>query len=438
MNLFDTLNEAMTDEVVSKIAKLTDEEPTKTKKAIDGIFCTLIAGLVRRTGSTMSVNMLYNQVQKGNQGGELIGDIMSYLSKKDKLDTILKTGDGLVSQVFPAYKSPLISLIGTYAGIKKNSSTMYSSLATPILIDAVGREISNNKMDVEALTTYLADHHEPLFKKTPEELVEKMIPQLGLQELLSPKFTSNSSNKRVVAPKPASVKPKPVTGTPTSTPQVVETEEEEYSSEGSAFPVKWLLIFLVVIAAAAGGYYYYENYYKPSQAGASQEETTVLDSTTTSPDTSATAAVDSVALKDSAAKAATPVTSTPASTVGATTVGGTLTKEIEPYLIDKTKPVGQIFTMKDVSFVKGTQALDDKSAGSISELAELLKKYPKMQIRIQGHSTDAVGIDNKAMATKRAFAIKKRLLVAGIVDTRIDAIGIQGSGDKADIKIVTK
>jgi len=434
MNLFDTLNEAMTDEVVSKIAKLTDEEPTKTKKAIDGIFCTLIAGLVRRTGSTMSVNMLYNQVQKGNQGGELIGDVMSYLNKKDKLDAILKTGDGLVSQVFPAYKSPLISMIGTYAGIKKNSSTMYSSLATPILIDAVGREISNNKMDVDALSTYLAEHHEPLFKRTPEELVEKMIPQLGLQELLSPKFASNSGNKRVIAPKSASVKPKAVPGTPTSTPQIVETEEEEYSSEGSAFPVKWLLIFLVVIAVAAGGYYYYENYYKPSQTGESQEETTVMDSTTTSPDTTARAAIDSVALKDSAG-AATPVATT---APAATTVGGSLTKEVEPYLTDKAKPVGQIFTMKDVSFVKGSQALDDKSAGAINELADLLKKYPKMQIRIQGHSTDAVGIDNKAMATKRAFAIKKRLLVAGIVDTRIDAIGIQGSGDKADIKVVTK
>jgi outer membrane protein OmpA-like peptidoglycan-associated protein len=422
MNLFDTLNEAMTDEVVSKIAKLTDEEPTKTKKAIDGIFCTLIAGLVRRTGSTMSVNMLYNQVQKGNQGGDLIGDVMSYLNKKDKLDAILKTGDGLVSQIFPAYKSPLISMIGTYAGIKKNSSTMYSSLATPILIDAVSKEISNNKMDVEALTTYLADHHEPLFKRTPEELVEKMIPQLGLQELLSPKFTST---KRVIAPKSASVKPK----TSVNVPQA-EPEEEEESSESSAFPIKWLLIFLVVVAVAAGGYYYYENYYKPSQSNAIQEETTVLgDSTST--DGSGTVAIDSVAIKDSI-NAATPTTTT--APVG----GGSLTQELDPYMADNAKPVGQIFTMKGVSFIKGSQALDDKSTAAINELAELLKKYPKMQIRIQGHSTDAVGIDNKSMATKRAFAIKKRLLVAGITDTRIDAIGIQGGGDKADLKIVTK
>ena len=88
MNLFDTLNEALTDEVVSKIAKLSEEEPEKTRKALDGVFYTLIAGLVRRTGSMMSVSMLFNQIQKGNQGGELIGDVMSYLNKKDKLDNL--------------------------------------------------------------------------------------------------------------------------------------------------------------------------------------------------------------------------------------------------------------------------------------------------------------------------------------------------------------
>jgi hypothetical protein len=47
-------------------------------------------------------------------------------------------------------------------------------------------------------------------------------------------------------------------------------------------------------------------------------------------------------------------------------------------------------------------------------------------------------MDNKTMATKRAFAIKKKLLVKGIVDTRIDAIGTNGAGNGADIKVVAK
>lgn len=431
MNLFDTLNEALTDDVVSKIAKLSDEEPEKTRKALDGIFYTLVAGLVRRTGSMMSVSMLFNQIQKGNQGGELIGDVMSYLNKKEKLDTILKVGDGLISQIFPAYKSPLVSMIGIYAGIKKNSSTMYSSLAAPILIDAVSKEIDTNRLDVDGLITYLSDHHEPLFKLVPEDLLEKMIPQLGLQELLSPKFVTA---KKAVSAKPVSIKGKsivPTDETPASTSKSVAPsatyEEEETSS--SPIPVKLLLFGLLGAAVIAGGVYWYMNFYKSTP---STGEEIVVDSTAIQTDTITKAIVDSVAVKDSIAKTAT----TP--TLTSTEQYSTFGEGLNTYLTDKTKPVGQIFPMSNVAFIKGSQALDAESDLIIDELADLMIKYPKMQIQLQGHSNNAVGMDNKTMATKRAFAIKKKLLVKGIVDTRIDAIGVNGASNGADIKIVSK
>ena len=418
MNLFDTLNEALNEEVVSKIAKLSDEEPEKTKKALDGIFYTLVAGLVRRTGSMMSVSMLYNQVQKGNQGGELIGDIMPYLNKKEKLDAILKAGDGLVSQIFPAYKSPLVSMIGTYAGIKKNSSTMYSSLAAPILIDAVSKEIDTNKLDVDGLISFLSDHHEPLFQKAPDELLEKMIPQLGLQELQSAKF---ASAKKIVSAKPVSIKGKAIANN-----EPISTESEEEMSESSPFPVKYLLIFLVLASVIAGGVYWYKNYYEPSLTIAPQEEVVLpaIDST-------AAATLDSTVVKvDTTKKIAPSLTSTEQlSSFG---------EGLDVYLADKTKPNGQVFPMANVAFARGSQALDTESDLIIAELADLMIKYPKMQVQLQGHSDNAVGIDNKSMATKRAFSIKKKLLEKGIVDTRIDAIGTTGTGNGADVKIVSK
>lgn len=431
MNLFDTLNEALTDDVVSKIAKLSDEEPEKTRKALDGIFYTLVAGLVRRTGSMMSVSMLFNQIQKGNQGGELIGDVMSYLNKKDKLDNILKVGDGLISQIFPAYKSPLVSMIGIYAGIKKNSSTMYSSLAAPILIDAVSKEIDTNRLDVDGLITYLSDHHEPLFKLVPEELLEKMIPQLGLQELLSPKFVTA---KKMASAKPVSIKGKNIVSTdetPVSASKSVSTNDDyEEETSSSPFPIKWLLIGLLGAAVIAGGIYWYMNFYKPSQ---STGEELVVDSTAIQADTITKAIVDSVAVKDTVA---TTPTTTP--TLTSTEQYSTFGEGLNAYLTDKAKPVGQVFPMSNVAFIKGSQALDAESDLIIDELADLMTKYPKMQIQLQGHSSNAVGMDNKTMATKRAFAIKKKLLVKGIVDTRIDAIGVNGTGNGADIKIVSK
>lgn len=435
MNLFDTLNEALTDEVVSKIAKLSEEEPEKTRKALDGVFYTLIAGLVRRTGSMMSVSMLYNQIQKGNQGGEMIGDVMSYLNKKDKLDNILKVGDGLISQIFPAYKSPLVSMIGIYAGIKKNSSTMYSSLAAPMLIDAVSKEIDTNNLDIDGLITYLSDHHEPLFKLVPEELLEKMIPQLGLQELLSPKFVTA---KKMASGKLVPFKGKTVVSTdetPISTTKsatVLATNEQEATSS-SPIPIKLLVIGLLGVAAMAGGIYWYMNFYKPSQSQ-STGEALIIDSTAIQPDTITKPIIDSVAIKDSMKLAAAATTASPTSTEQ----NNAFTESVDAYLNDQAKPVGKVFSVTNLAFIKGSQALDSDSDLIIKELADLMNKYPKMQVQIQGHSTNAVGMDNKTMATKRAFAIKKRLMVKGIVDKRIDAVGVNGTGNGADIKVVSK
>lgn len=464
MNLFDTLNEALTDEVVSKIAKLSEEEPEKTRKALDGIFYTLVAGLIRRTGSMMSVSMLYNQIQKGNQGGEMIGDVMSYLNKKDKLDHIQKVGDGLISQIFPAYKSPLVSMIGTYAGIKKNSSTMYSSLAAPILIDAVGKEIDNNKLDIDGLITYLSDHHEPLFKLVPEELLEKMIPQLGLQELLSPKFVSAkkmasgklvpfkgknvvstdetpiSTTKKMASSKPVAFKGKTVVSTDETSVSIIKSatvlevnEQEEEETSNSPIPIKLLVIGLLGVLAIAGGIYWYMNFYKPSQSQSTGEEL-IIDSTAIQPDTITKAIIDSVAIKDSL-KLST-AASTPTPTLAEQ--NSAFAETLDAYLTDKAKPVGKVFPITNLAFIKGSQALDTDSDLIIKQLADLMNKYPKMQVQLQGHSTNAVGMDNKTMATKRAFAIKKRLMVKGIVEKRIDAIGVNGASNGADFKVVSK
>ena len=419
MNLFDTLNEALSEEVVSKIAKLSDEEPERTRKALDGIFYTLVAGLIRRTGSMMSVSMLYNQIQKGNQGGELIGDVMSYLNKKDKLDPILKTGDGLVSQIFPAYKSPLVSMIGTYAGIKKNSSTMYSCLAAPILIDAVSKEIDTNKLDIDGLIHFLCEHHEPLFKKAPEELLEKMIPQLGLQELKSPKFAS--------AKKMVSVKPVFIKGKANDEPAPPQTGEETTVSQQASLPIAWIIAAIVAIATVAGGIYWYKNYYEPSQNIAPTEESILpaIDSTSMK--------ADSIPLDSAAIKIK--VDSVSLSTNEQFSSFG---EQLYNYLSDKTKPNGQVFPIAKLAFMRGSQALDSESALIIAELADLMIKHPKMRIQLQGHSNDAVGTDNKSMATRRAFAIKKKLLAKRIADVRIDAIGTSGAGNGADLKIVSK
>jgi outer membrane protein OmpA-like peptidoglycan-associated protein len=423
MNLFDTLNEALNEDVVSKIAKLSDEEPSKTKKALDGIMYTLIAGLVRRTGSAMSVNMLFNQIQKGGRASELINSPMSYLEKKDKLESILKSGEGLVSQIFPAYKSPLINMIGTYAGIKKNSSTMYSAFMAPLLIDAVGKEISDKKLDVDGLVNYLVDHHAPLLEKAPEDLMEKMIPALGLQELISGKFSA--SQKANIVSNAKIVKVKSVS----SLDKEPDTDSESLSSGGSPISLKWLIGLLVAALVIAGGVYYYMNFYQTSQSEDEIQQVVPTDTTATvSVDTMLKSPQDSV-------KKDTVTTALPIPPV--TDEYSSFGTNLSTYLADATKKAGDVVPMSNIKFVAGTANPDPDSDLIISELSDLMQKYTKLQIQLQGHAVDA-GAKNATIAMRRAFAIKTALEKKGIDPKRIDAVGSGNTENKVDVKIVTK
>ena len=64
------------------------------------------------------------------------------------------------------------------------------------------------------------------------------------------------------------------------------------------------------------------------------------------------------------------------------------------------------------------------SAASLDRLAELLKKYPTLRLRIEGH-TDNLGKSayNKKLSQTRADGVRAALLLRGIAAHRVTALG---------------
>ncbi|MGR9054178.1 MAG: OmpA family protein [Gammaproteobacteria bacterium] len=85
---------------------------------------------------------------------------------------------------------------------------------------------------------------------------------------------------------------------------------------------------------------------------------------------------------------------------------------------------GMVLTMGDVLF--DYNKADVKSAGMhvIEKLTDFLEKHPERNIQVEGH-TDSTGSDeyNLKLSERRADAVKRALVHAGIAPERIKAIG---------------
>ncbi len=408
MNLFEQFDELMTDKVVGKTAELANDASNNSYKSLKGIFYTLVAGLIRRSSSTMSSNMLYNQIQRSEKKGELVNNIDDILGNKQRFESTVSAGNKMLSQVFPAFKSPLISMVSTYAETPKPTAVAYSGFIAALLVDMINQKIEEENLSADGLTSLLQRHHQPLFSESPDGLLEIMIPALGMQELRNVKFAipkknalrEDAENESEV---PAALEPNP--------------NYDELARRRGFSVTSLIAVGVVLIGFSLFAWWYFNMRQSPNTNPADEAVATEV------PLYEADSAVI-----DSAA------TVTTADSVLAdefTSFG----QELIAYINDTAAESGKVIPANSIQFLNGTSTIDPSLALVVDELAEILSKNGRLQIRILGY--DVAG--NSVTANKRAYAVKQELLNRGGDNNRIDAGGTTTTGkDAVSIKVISK
>lgn len=397
MNLFESFDNILADGFIDKLNTYTTDNLGDFEIASKGIFYTLVAGLIRRSNSDMSAGMLFNQVNERYQKVGSGKSLDEKLKDKSSFDELVKDGSKVLSQIFPAYKSPLLSMIGQYANTSKNNTLMFSGLISSILVDLLGKKINAEKMTKEDLSYFIKQHHESLFEKAPDALMEKMIPALGLQELTNMKFSSQKKNENVSEKKEEIAK---------------DSYEIEVDSEPRSVN-KLLLILVGVIVAALVGYLIYQNKDQISIFNSEETPVEVLEESAYMSDT--------LEIKDSlAAEVVLPVSN------------NDLT-ELKAYVVGN-EPAGKEFEMKSFVFLENSFELKPESLPAVDSLYSIIKNDKNIQIKITGFSPQ----NDEKLNVKRAFTIKKLLSKKGVDLIRLDAVSGGVGSDFPKMKIVQK
>jgi OmpA-OmpF porin, OOP family len=382
-NLLDISKGHFTDIAIAKAARLFGENTAETYKAINHLLPAFLGSMANKAASNEGANELMQHFKDTNKL-DMSGPLGTIMGGGAQTEALMSAGSSAVSSIFGKQGGPIADWVATNSKIKIASASSLMTMVAPILMNLINKRSSLTGSSVMSLL----NEQLPILRNAnlPDGLVK----------------AANLDFASVITAR-------------------VDDETEE-SVDFTRF-IPWVL----GAAALLGGLFFFK--------------TCIMDKVST-PIESSAPEVTAPAAPTPTATAPAPVAATPAVKVDSVhkltlpegifeiPKGSFLDKlyvEITDPKADLTKPL-----MLDSVFFKPASArLRPESRTQVDELVKILKAYPTVEIKIDGH-TDNFGIPDKnlRLSNIRAASVMRYLVQNGIAEARI---ATQGFGDAKPI-----
>jgi outer membrane protein OmpA-like peptidoglycan-associated protein len=381
MDLLSLVKEQLTSSAVSKISSFLGESHENTTSALGSAIPSILGGLMQKASTTQGAGELLNTIKTGGHDGGILTNFSNVLGG-DATSGLVSTGKGLLGSIFGDKVGALTNIISGVSGIKTGSASSLLSMATPLLMGAIGKQVTSQGMGVSGLTSLLMSQ---------KDSVKAALPA-GIGSVLDVNGLGDFFGSAISAAK-------------TAVNSVEKTVEE---AKGGMSLLPWLLLGALLLGAL---YYWKSCRNVPETIGAAMDST----------DNTIAAKTDSAALSVVGALKKTLSTG-----VELNFGEKSIENELIGFIEDKSKPVDKTtwFNFRDLKFETGSAKIDSTSMQEVRNIAEILKAYPTVDLKIGGY-TDNVGKDasNMKLSGDRAANVKAALIKKGIDAKRLTTEG---------------
>ena len=155
IDLLGLVKDQLTSAAVGKISEFLGESSENTQSAVGAAMPTLLGGIMEKAATTDGAGSILNLLKDGGHDGSLLGNLGNLLGSGDGISGLLSGGSGLISSLLGDKVGGIVDLIANVSGIKKSSSSSLLSLAAPILMGVLGKQVSSQGLGISGLANLL-------------------------------------------------------------------------------------------------------------------------------------------------------------------------------------------------------------------------------------------------------------------------------------------
>jgi OOP family OmpA-OmpF porin len=142
-------------DLVRKAASFVGETPDATQKALTAIAPTGLAALASFGSSESGAGRLLGLLNQGSFGS-LLDNVGSLFGGGSATQQAVSTGRSLLESVLGGKLGDIAGAIGNASGIKSGSATSLMSLAMPLIMGVLGKQVTSRGLDASGLSRVLS------------------------------------------------------------------------------------------------------------------------------------------------------------------------------------------------------------------------------------------------------------------------------------------
>ena len=369
----DLLKHQLTDdETMGRLSGFLGENKPGVAAAVGGALSALLLGLMRKSAEPGGPGQLLQALKEGEHDGRILSDLGSLLAGGPATTALASSGKSILDSLFGGKATGVADMVASAGGIAKTAGFSLLSILAPIVMGALGKTLQTQSAMNPASLAFLLNGQRDFIKS---HLPEGLLQWLGVNQIEDFRLPAAPSS---------------------------EASEER------------ALLWASVLAACLGVVFLWRSC--GTHDAAHQ-----------------TAAV----VQETAAKAAEPARGEWAALgkfSGWKLPNGVelnlpefgVERKLIAFIEDEAKPVDDKtwFSFDRLTFDSGKATLRPESAEQLKNIAEILKAYPKVTIKLGGYT------DNKGPADVNLKLSRERAenVMAGLVQLGIDAGRLKAEG----------
>jgi len=167
INILELLKTQLGEDRVQLLGKITGNDLSVTKSALNSILPAVVSGLASKGSTSQGAADLLKMISEGSYGADTLNNLSTTLAGGEGTQNALNSGKNLLNWLFGDRISKVIDWIADANGIGKASATSLLSLAGPVVLGIIGKEVQNSRLSSSGLMSLLANQAGFLKGQTP-------------------------------------------------------------------------------------------------------------------------------------------------------------------------------------------------------------------------------------------------------------------------------